>query len=204
MRCTSVRRLNESEVQQRKMMIIFTLERINMKISYICFEVSSICNMDCKFCFANWREKRKQLPLEKVIFIIDKLKEYGVEAINLTGGDPLVRKDSVEVTRKENYYEKEAIYVNDNFMTREKIIQHIVKFTGEDPIISTTGIELLKNKEVLKYIDAINLPLDSFEQEIHNKMRPCSIKNHHRLILDLIEYIRKKLSKYKNKNKYNG
>lgn len=36
-------------------------------------------------------------------------------------------------------YEKEAIYVNDNFMTREKIIQHIVKFTGEDPIISTTG-----------------------------------------------------------------
>ena len=70
-----------------------------MKISYICFEVSSICNMDCKFCFANWREKRKQLPLEKVIFIIDKLKEYGVEAINLTGGDPLVRKDIVEICK---------------------------------------------------------------------------------------------------------
>ena len=59
------------------------------------------------------------------------------------------------------------------------------------PIISTTGIELLKDKEVLNYIDSINLPLDSFEQEIHNEMRPCSIKNHHRLILDLIEYIRK-------------
>lgn len=150
-----------------------------MKISYICFEVSSICNMDCKFCFANWRENRKQLPLEKVIFIIDKLKEYGVEAINLTGGDPLVRKDIVEICK------------------------HCRKL-GITPIISTTGIELLKDKEILKYIDSINLPLDSFEQEIHNKMRPCSIKNHHRLILDLIEYIRKKISKYKNKNKYNG
>ena len=97
-----------------------------MKISYICFEVSSICNMDCKFCFANWREKRKQLPLEKVIFIIDKLKEYGVEAINLTGGDPLVRKDIVEICK------------------------HCRKL-GITPIISTTGIELLKNKEVLSW-----------------------------------------------------
>ncbi len=137
-----------------------------MKIKYICFEVSSICNMDCKFCFANWRENRKQLPLEKVLEIIDKLKEYGVEAINLTGGDPLLRKDIT------------------------KICKHC-KELDIMPIISTTGIELLKDKEVLNYIDSINLPLDSFEQEIHNKMRPCSIKNHHGLVLELIEYIRK-------------
>ena len=30
-------------------------------------------------------------------------------------------------------------YKNDNTMTREEIIQHIVKVSGEDPIISTTG-----------------------------------------------------------------
>lgn len=30
-------------------------------------------------------------------------------------------------------------YRNDNKMVREEIIQHIVRFTGEDPIISTTG-----------------------------------------------------------------
>ncbi|MBR3041763.1 MAG: phosphonopyruvate decarboxylase, partial [Eubacterium sp.] len=30
-------------------------------------------------------------------------------------------------------------YKNDNKMTREEIIQHIVKASGEDPIISTTG-----------------------------------------------------------------
>lgn len=36
-------------------------------------------------------------------------------------------------------YEKEVIYTNNNSMTREEIIQHITKFTGEDPIISTTG-----------------------------------------------------------------
>ena len=30
-------------------------------------------------------------------------------------------------------------YKNDNIMVREEIIQHIVKVTGEDPIVSTTG-----------------------------------------------------------------
>ncbi len=30
-------------------------------------------------------------------------------------------------------------YKNNNHMTREKIIEHIVKFSGDDPIISTTG-----------------------------------------------------------------
>lgn len=145
-----------------------------MKISYICFEVSSICNMDCKFCFANWRENRKQLSLEKVISIIDKLKEYGIEAINLTGGDPLLRKDIVQICKH-------------------------CKDLGIMIIMSTNAIELLNNEEVLKYIDSINLPLDSFEKEIHNEMRPCALENHHGFILEMIEYIREKYPNIKIK-----
>lgn len=36
-------------------------------------------------------------------------------------------------------YEEKVTYKNDNIMTREEIIQHIVNSSGEDPIISTTG-----------------------------------------------------------------
>ena len=133
-------------------------------INYICFEVSAICNMDCKFCFANWRQNRKQLPLERVKSIIDKLKEYGIEAINLTGGDPLLRNDIVDICK----YCKEK---------------------GLMTIISTNGIELMNKKEVLQYIDSINLPLDSYNPDIHNEMRPCAVKNHHKLVLELIDYI---------------
>lgn len=143
-------------------------------INYICFEVSAICNMDCKFCFANWRENRRQLPLKKVKQIIDKLKEYGIEAINLTGGDPLLRDDIVEICK----YCKEK---------------------GIMTIISTNGIELMNKKEVLNYIDSINLPLDSYNPNIHNEMRPCAVKNHHKLVLELIDYINKNYSNIKIK-----
>ena len=44
----------------------------------------------------------------------------------------IVRKGALE-------YSEKVVYKNDNTMTREEIIQHIVQVTGEDPIVSTTG-----------------------------------------------------------------
>ena len=49
-------------------------------------------------------------------------------------------KDVAFVIRKGAIsYDGKVKYANDNTMIREKIIQHIVKASGEDPIISTTG-----------------------------------------------------------------
>lgn len=49
-------------------------------------------------------------------------------------------KDVAFVIRKEAIsYDEKVKYKNDNTMLREEIIQHIVKASGEDPIISTTG-----------------------------------------------------------------
>lgn len=44
----------------------------------------------------------------------------------------VIRKDAIS-------YDGKVEYKNDNTMVREEIIQHIVKVSGEDPIISTTG-----------------------------------------------------------------
>ena len=44
----------------------------------------------------------------------------------------VIRKNSIS-------YDEKVKYKNDNSMLREEIIQHIVKASGEDPIISTTG-----------------------------------------------------------------
>lgn len=49
-------------------------------------------------------------------------------------------KDVAFVVRKGAIsYDGNVQYVNDNTMVREEIIQHIVKVSGEDPIVSTTG-----------------------------------------------------------------
>lgn len=49
-------------------------------------------------------------------------------------------KDVAFVIRKGALsYDGKVKYENNNTMTREEIIQHIVKISGEDPIVSTTG-----------------------------------------------------------------
>ncbi|MBQ7223529.1 MAG: phosphonopyruvate decarboxylase [Erysipelotrichaceae bacterium] len=56
------------------------------------------------------------------------------EKILETGKDVafVIRKGALQ-------FDGKVEYKNDNLMLREEIIQHIVKYSGEDPIISTTG-----------------------------------------------------------------
>lgn len=49
-------------------------------------------------------------------------------------------KDVAFVIRKGSLtYDEKVVYKNDNLMVREDIIEHIVKASGTDPIVSTTG-----------------------------------------------------------------
>jgi Molybdenum cofactor biosynthesis enzyme len=145
-----------------------------MNIAYTCFEVSGVCNMNCKFCFSEWRKEKKQIDTEKAKHVLEVLKQNGLRAINLTGGEPLLRDDIVEICE----YAKQL-----KLMT----------------VISTNGILLPKKEEVLNFIDSINLPLDSFIPRIHNEMRPCNMKNHHEHIVYLIDYISRNYPEIKMK-----
>ena len=66
---------------------------------------------------------------EEVVSVMEEYKK-----ILATGKDVafVVRKDALS-------YDGKVKYENDNMMVREEIIQHIVKVSGEDPIVSTTG-----------------------------------------------------------------
>lgn len=71
----------------------------------------------------------KNTTIEEVIASMAEFRK-----ILATGKDVafVIRKDALS-------YDKKIKYENDNTMLREEIINHIVKASGEDPIISTTG-----------------------------------------------------------------
>ena len=141
-----------------------------MKIKYLTFEIISRCNMDCKFCFSNWRNHVNEMGTKRIKNILNIMKKKGLETVSFTGGEPLLRKDILE------------------------ILKHAKKI-GLTTILTTNGL-LLKKKipKIAKYIDFIGLPLDSPKNQIHNKMRISKHKNHFRLILELIELLHKKYS----------
>ena len=60
------------------------------------------------------------------------MKDFRVELNNNNCVAFVVRKDALT-------YDEKVLYNNDYIMTREEIIRHIIKFSGDSPIISTTG-----------------------------------------------------------------
>lgn len=140
-----------------------------MDVKYLTFECVSKCNMDCDFCFSYWREGVEEVVTNEAKQIIKLLKDNGLEALNFTGGEPLLRNDIVDLIK----FSKEI---------------------GLSVILTTNGI-LLKDKieSIADYVDFVGLPLDSSDSIVHNKMRKTkATKDHHALILEMIDIINQK------------
>jgi radical SAM protein with 4Fe4S-binding SPASM domain len=65
------------------------------------FELTFGCQLHCKHCYTdcynNKRYRQKELDTKKVKLLLDKLSASGVLWLFLTGGDPLSRKDFLEI-----------------------------------------------------------------------------------------------------------
>jgi len=60
--------------------------------------VTSRCNLNCLYCHREGIEKASQeMTPEEIKRVVEICSKYGIEKIKLTGGEPLVRKDIVEI-----------------------------------------------------------------------------------------------------------
>lgn len=120
------------------------------------WEIISDCNLRCKHCyFSNYSEKydsRNDLSTEKIMSIIDELAEMNVVNVNLTGGEPFLRADFLDILKK---LKSKNISIN----------------------ITTNGTLITENiaKELSfilnPLIDTIQVSLDGSCKETHDKTR---------------------------------
>ncbi len=59
--------------------------------------VTDRCNFRCQYCMPaeglQWLERDSVLSFEEIVRLVGLLAEMGIEAVRLTGGEPLVRRD---------------------------------------------------------------------------------------------------------------
>ncbi len=119
----------------------------------ILWEITPRCNMNCKHCLFYQNTKKgitKELSTEEVYKIIDNVsKDKNVSAIWISGGEPLLRKDIVEVCK----------YISSK---------------GIVPSLSTNGILLdedLIDKLYSSGVNYIHLSLDGAKAHTHDSLR---------------------------------
>ena len=119
--------------------------------AHVVISVTNKCNLSCPYCFARYVvEKEDRLNTETMFSLIDKLHKMGARYINLTGGEPLTRRDIKD------------------------IIHYISRKKGMKCSLSTNGTLLQEKIEVLKRVDSINVSLDGNEEQ-HNQNRQSQL-----------------------------
>lgn len=148
------------------------IKGINRLPPVIDFLITSKCNLNCPFCFGP--KEQSELPYSTLKKIIAKACRKGIKSVIISGGEPLLYANIVNLI-------------------------HYCWYQNLHIVLVTNGI-LLKKKmsKILPYIDWISLPIESADIALNDKLR-YGYNNYLKLVLDLIKEIQHNYSSVKIK-----
>jgi len=115
--------------------------------AHVAISVTNRCNLKCSYCFARYNSQDSDvITTEKLLSLVDELHARGTRLINLTGGEPLIKKEI------------------------KAIVDHITLKKGIKCSISTNGLLLEDRIDDIKNVSSINISLDG-NAEQHNRNR---------------------------------
>ena len=80
------------------------LDPYGRKLEYLRVSVVDSCNLRCFYCrpgdLCKPRSVREQLSRQSIVQAVAAAAKAGIRKVRLTGGEPLVRKDIVEIVRE--------------------------------------------------------------------------------------------------------
>jgi len=133
------------------------------KPSYVVYCCTARCNLRCVFC-EWWKKHITELDTNEALKLIDNICDFGVSAIDFSGGEPLLRRDLELLALRAKDY-------------------------GVYTILSTNGtlIDNHRARRLSRAFDIINISLDGFE-ETHDATR--GVKGTFKRVLGALEALR--------------
>ncbi|MGN0025764.1 MAG: GTP 3',8-cyclase MoaA [Clostridium sp.] len=128
-------------------------DKYGREIDYLRISLTDKCNLRCIYCMEekgnDFFDEEEKLTKDEICKIVNGCSKLGIKKIRLTGGEPLVRKDIVELVEAINKIEGiEEIYLTTNGILLEDKV-HILKKAG---------------------LKGVNISLDSLKVEMFNKL----------------------------------
>lgn len=76
-------------------------DRFNRNINYARISITDSCNLRCIYCMPNGYKpcEKRIITREEIETLVKALASLGIKRIRLTGGEPLIRRDIVEIIR---------------------------------------------------------------------------------------------------------
>lgn len=128
-------------------------DKYGREVDYLRISLTDRCNLRCIYCMEEkentFFNEEEILTKNEICKVVNACSKLGIKKIRLTGGEPLVRKDIVELVEEINKIEGiEEIYITTN------------------GILLEDKVSLLKNAG----LKGVNISLDSLKPEMFNKL----------------------------------
>lgn len=118
-------------------------------ITYLRLSIIDRCNFRCTYCSpAHWSGKEDYCTADELVRLVSVFASMGVRRVRLTGGEPLLRPDVVEIARR-------------------------VKTTAgiEELCLTTNGHHLARlAPELAPWVDRVNVSLDTADADAFKKI----------------------------------
>ncbi len=122
-------------------------------IDYLRISVTDRCNEKCLYCmpegYKGWAQKADHLTADEIVRIVEASCRLGFRKFRLTGGEPLIRSDIVEIA------------------------QRIWDLPGTQTLgLSTNGLRLASHAQALKKagVRSINVSLDALTPAVYHRI----------------------------------
>lgn len=116
---------------------------------YATLEITQHCNAKCNHCYNGLERSCKDPSLQDIIHRIEILHELGIQYIEVTGGEPLMRMDLSEIIA-------------------------YIKNRGMKFCLATNGYFVEENVELLKMAECVAISLDG-DEAYHNGLRGINV-----------------------------
>lgn len=113
-----------------------------MQLEEIDLQATLCCNLRCGFCSVRANEYQPdQLPLKRIISLIDEAAPMGMKQLHLTGGEPALREDLGEIIARASRHGVETRLITNGTLLDRGRISHLKKAGLGNIMVSIDALE---------------------------------------------------------------
>jgi len=139
------------------------------------FEITHKCNMKCTHCYVPRGKTPRDLTTKGIFRIIDEITESGCLWLLLTGGEPFMREDIIEIY---DYIKSKGIlitlFTNGTLIT-DKIADHLLEYPPFSIEISLYGATAKTHEKITQIPGSYKLCINGIKKLIKRKL-PLKLK----------------------------
>lgn len=147
------------------------MDRFGRTFDYVRVAITEKCNLRCTYCMpeegVDFQGKEKILSQEETLRVISVLARMGVKKVRFTGGEPLIRKDIVELVEGAAATPGiKAVHMTTNGLLFDRYAQKLrdAGLTGVNISLDTMDadkfLKITRREGIEKVKDSIQLALD--------------------------------------------